>query len=60
MPPSRISKDAKQFLGLAGYSRKFVLRFADISGPLTTITKVIPFEWMKICHDAFNLLKNEP
>ena len=34
MPASCSSKEVKQFLGLAGYYRKFVPRFADLSRPL--------------------------
>ena len=34
-PAPKNPKEAKQFLGLVGYYRKFVLRFADISRVLT-------------------------
>ena len=34
MPAARSSKEVKQFLGLAGYYRKFVPHFADLSRPL--------------------------
>ena len=34
MPAPRSSKEVKQFLGLTGYYRKFVPRFADLSRPL--------------------------
>ena len=39
MPAPKNAKEIKQFLGLIGYYRKFVPRFADISRPLTTLTK---------------------
>ena len=34
MPAPCSSKEVKQFLGLAGYYRKFVPHFADLSRPL--------------------------
>ena len=39
MPALNSVKEIKQFLGLTGYHRKFVPKFADISRPLTTLTK---------------------
>ena len=58
MPAPSSSKEVKQFLGLAGYYRKFVPRFADISRPLARLTcKDRVFEWTHECEEAFNLLK---
>ena len=52
------SAKIKQFLGLTGYYRKFVPRFADISRPLTTlIKKDAKFEWTSACQKSFELLK---
>ena len=54
MPALKDMKEIKQFVGLTGYYRKFVPRFADISRPLTTLTKKdTKFEWTP----SFNLLK---
>ena len=39
MPAPKNLKEVKQFLGLVGYYRKFVPRFADISRVLTQLTK---------------------
>ena len=39
MPAPKNPKEVKQFLGLVGYYRKFVPRFADISRVLTHLTK---------------------
>ena len=58
MPVPKNAKVIKQFLGLTGYYRKFVPRFADISRPLTTLTKKDKkFEWTPACQKSFNLLK---
>ena len=38
MLPPKTAKEVKQFLGLEGYYRKFVPRFADLSRPLTDLT----------------------
>ena len=58
MPVPNSAKEIKQFLGLTGYYRKFVPRFADISRPLTTLTKEdVKFEWTSACQKSFELLK---
>ena len=58
MPVPNSAKEIKQFLGLTGYYRKFVPRFADISRPLTTLTKKdVNFEWTSACQKSFELLK---
>ena len=51
-------KEIKQFLGLTGYYRKFIPRFADISRPLTTLTKNDQkFKWTPACQKSLDLLK---
>ena len=58
MPVLKNTKEIKQFLGLTGYYRKFVPRFADTSRPLTTLTKKDQkFEWTPACQKSFKLLK---
>ena len=50
MPAPRNPKEVKQFLGLVGYYRKFVPRFADISRVLTHLTKKdMEFKWTPEC-----------
>ena len=58
MPALKDAKEIKQFLGLTGYYRKFVPRFADISRPLTQFTKKeIKLVWTPECQKSFELLK---
>ena len=58
MPAPKNAKKIKQFLGLTGYYRIFFPRFADISRPLTTLTKKDKkFKWIPACQKSFNLLK---
>ena len=58
MPVPNSTKEIKQSLGLTGYYRKFVPRFADISRPLTTLMKKdAKFEWTSACQKSFELLK---
>ena len=55
----KCAKEIKQFLGLTGYYRKFVPRFADISRPLTRLTrKETTFNWTPECQKSFELLKS--
>ena len=56
MPPP---KEVRQFLGLIGYYRKFVPKFADIARPLTNLTKQdVKFNWTEKCQKTFQLLKD--
>ena len=58
MPPPTTPKEVRQFLGLVGYYRKFVPKFADIARPLTNLTKLdVPYEWTNRCQEAFEFLK---
>ena len=59
MPAPKCVKEMKQFLGLTGYYRKFVPRFADISRPLTRLTrKETTFNWTPEYQKSFELLKS--
>ena len=51
-------KEVKQFLGLVGYYREFIPRYADITRPLNALMrKDTEFEWTDICQRSFDLLK---
>ena len=52
-------REIRQFLGLTAYYGKFVPRFADMSRPLTRLTrKETTFSWMPKCQESFELLKS--
>ena len=58
MPAPTTPKEIKQFLGLVGYYRKFIPRFADIARPMTNLTKQdVSFEWTLQCQASFEMLK---
>ena len=66
MPAPTNATQVKQFLGLAGYYRKFVPRFSDIARCMTALTKKDPitkkdveFIWTDECEASFNLLKEK-
>ena len=59
MPIPKNAKQVKQFLGLVGYYRKFIPRFADISRILTKLTrKDQEFKWTPECDKCFYMLKD--
>ncbi|GJT85038.1 putative nucleotidyltransferase, ribonuclease H [Tanacetum coccineum] len=52
--------EIRQFLGLAGYYRRFIEGFSKIAKPLTKLTqKNIKFSWDKDEEEAFQLLKEK-
>ena len=55
--PTNIT-EIRSFLGLAGYYRRFVDGFSQLSAPLTKLTrKGIRYIWTKECEDSFQELK---
>ena len=51
-------KSVKQFLGLAGYYRRFISDFSRIARPLTNLLKKdVEFEWTDVQEHAFVTLK---
>ena len=58
IPPPKTTTEARSFLGLAGYYRRYVKNFAAIAGPLHALTrKDVVFHWSAACQDAFDRLK---
>nr|GFB42101.1 putative reverse transcriptase domain-containing protein [Tanacetum cinerariifolium] len=52
--------EIRQFLGLAGYYRRFIEGFSKIAKPMTKLTlKKVKFEWGKKQEAAFQLLKQK-
>jgi hypothetical protein len=50
--------EIRSFLGLAGYYRRFVKGFSNLSGPLTALTKKnAHFQWNDKCEASFQELK---
>ena len=50
--------EIRQFLGLAGYYRRFIQNFSSIVKPLTTLTqKGVAFDWEAKQEKAFQTLK---
>ena len=59
MPVPQNAKQVKQFLGLVGYSRKFVPCFSDIARPFTQLTrKNEGFNGSTECDKCFHMLKD--
>ena len=55
MPTTR--KEVRRFLGLAGYHRKFIKNYSDLTCPLTNLLKRTNFCWDKNCQESFNKIK---
>ncbi|GJZ00008.1 putative reverse transcriptase domain-containing protein [Tanacetum coccineum] len=52
--------EIRQFLGLAGYYRRFIEGFSKIAKPMTKLTqKSMKFEWTEKAEAAFQLLKKK-
>nr|GEV39014.1 putative reverse transcriptase domain-containing protein [Tanacetum cinerariifolium] len=52
--------EIRQFLGLAGYYRRFIEGFSEIAKPITKLTqKKVKFEWGDKQEAAFQLLKQK-
>ena len=59
-PIPQSAREVQQFLGLAGYYRRFVRDFATIARPLHRLTeKTAKFEWTSACDEAFQTLRQK-
>lgn len=57
-PRPRDAHEVRRFLGLAGYFRRFIVKYAEVAEPLTLLTaKDAPYEWREEQQAAFNKLK---
>ncbi|UYV70416.1 hypothetical protein LAZ67_7002937 [Cordylochernes scorpioides] len=58
-PQPKTVKQVRQFLGLAGYYRKFIPKFSEIADPLTSLTrKNNLFKWTTEVNKSFQELKS--
>ncbi|GKB76531.1 putative reverse transcriptase domain-containing protein [Tanacetum coccineum] len=56
----KIPTEIRQFLGLAGYYRRFIEGFSKIARPMTKLTqKSVKFDWGEKAKAAFQLLKQK-
>ena len=59
LPAPKTPKQVRQFLGFAGFYRRFMPpNYANIIAPLTNLTKKgVPFEWGEACQKGFERVK---
>ncbi|KAM0724679.1 Retrovirus-related Pol polyprotein from transposon 17.6 [Formica fusca] len=59
-PRPKTSKNIKQFLGLAGYYRRFIPNFSKFTKPLTNLLKNDNrFEWTSVQEESFEISKQK-
>ena len=60
MPPPTSVKQLRSMLGHTGYYRRFIRRYANITGPLENLLKKDEtFQWTPECDKAFETLKKK-
>jgi hypothetical protein len=56
-PPNSVHQ-VRQFLGIAGYYRRFILDFSKVAKPITELLKIQnKSAWSPECNEAFEILK---
>lgn len=60
IPVPKTVKDLRQFLGMAGWFRRFVRNYATVTGPLTDLLKGNPrhLQWNQKAQESFEKLKS--
>ncbi len=59
-PSPKTKKEVRQVLGLAGYYRRFIPNFSDLTSLLTDLTKKEapdPVQWTELCQQAITKVK---
>lgn len=56
-PYPKSVKQVRAFLGLTGYYRRFIERYAQLAAPLSDLLRKDNFHWDEKTTNAFNLLK---
>ena len=59
-PRPKTKKEVRRFLGLAGYYRRFIPAFSELTSPLTDLTRKgasDPVQWTELCQRAFERVK---
>ena len=60
VPPPQKVRDVRNFLGLAGYYRRFIKDFRKLASPLFFLLgKDVEFIWSKNCQEALDTLKSK-
>ena len=58
LPPLKMQKEVRSFLGHVGYYRHFIENFTKIDAPMfKLLTKDTEFQWIESCQNAFEILK---
>ena len=59
-PRPKTKKEVRRFLGLAGYYRRFIPNFAELTSPLTDLTQKgasDPVQWTEQCQESLERVK---